>query len=73
MLGCGELCRQTLVYELGKKQFTRLVLPNRRYKTICHSLSALRDEETYRKNILLIKRSLLTGFLFFPLGTSVHI
>lgn len=28
---------------------------------------------TYRKNILLTKRSLFTGFLFLPLGVSVHI
>lgn len=28
---------------------------------------------TYRRNILLTKRSLFTGFLFFPLGVSVHI
>lgn len=26
-----------------------------------------------RRNILLMNRSLLTGFLFFPLGISVHI
>jgi len=29
--------------------------------------------ESPRKNILLINLSLLTGFLFFPFGTSVHI
>lgn len=29
--------------------------------------------ETHRRNILLMKRSLLIGFLFLPLGTSVHI
>ena len=28
---------------------------------------------THLKNILLMKRSLFTGFLFFPFGTSVHI
>lgn len=28
---------------------------------------------THRKNILLMKRSLFTGFLFLPLGISVHI
>lgn len=33
-----------------------------------------RDERiAYRRNILLMKRSLLMGFLFLPFGCSVHI
>jgi hypothetical protein len=31
------------------------------------------DSKKYLRNILLMNRSLLTGFLFLPLGTSVHI
>jgi hypothetical protein len=42
---------------------------------IVRHLSGIKEtiDETYRKNNLLMKRSLLTGFLFFPFGTSVHI
>jgi len=33
----------------------------------------VKDVQSYRRNILLMKRSLFTGFLFFPFGVSVHI
>lgn len=43
------------------------------HKQLAQRRGRLENESTHLKNILLMKRSLLMGFLFLPLGTSVHI
>ena len=58
---------------LNSPKMTESPLGNRKH--LSQHLHKVKDDNKfgYLKNILLINLSLLTGFLFLPLGISVHI